>query len=199
MLNLILAFDVVNRTLIASNGSTTDLTSMRRGLYATRIYLRQSGSDFNAINGANYTAFTITGFDGIRAGVWPTSAGTDANLLTLTDQTGWTYNTDDADNPYWSGTLNFATTQIATWIGTDATKGAYFAVNLVKGADLYPVYDQTGATNITILQATDPGSGSGTDMTGVLPKLQCPFQVVKGGLVYVVDINGSGLLEATAI
>lgn len=190
--NLILCFDVENRQLVAARGGTVDLTNLLRAVYQVRVYLVKPRSSSNAIN-VTYEKFDPTGYDGIRLGIWTSSEGTDETQLTLTDQTGWAYNTDDADNPYWSGQLNLLTAAVTSALGTEATLDAYLACNLVSGADLVNVFDQTGGnTNCTIQQKTDPGSGIGVSMTTGVPTITLPCRFVKDGNVYLADLNMAG-------
>ena len=179
-----------------SNGSVGDWTKSNRGLFHVHIYLRQDSPTANIINqGATVKFDAPAGYDGLRVGFWPTSPGTDANQLTLTDQTGWTYNEGDADNPYWEGNINLLTDAITTWLNGECDATCYFAVNLVSGADLYPVFDQKNcAVNFTIYERTDPGSGNGTNMTGAIPMLPLPTLLGpdSNGKIWRIDgISGS--------
>lgn len=180
MSQLILAFDVVNQAYVGGyNGSAAVLPAFRQGQYQTKIYLVQPVS--NALPGSNsYEAFDATGYDGLRVGIWSASTGTlgdeDANVLALTDQLGWAYVTSDPDNPYFAGTFNTLTQQVADWIGTATSKAAFFAANLTNGTALSPVLDQKGGVNVTLYAGTDGGGGVPIDMTQLVPLVGLPLQ-----------------------
>jgi hypothetical protein len=186
---MIFAFDVLGKIPILDNGSTDNLSMLRRGVYpGFKIFLRQPNSSESPTGLNPYEKFDITGYDGIRVGIWSASPGTadpyvdenNGTLLTLTDQTGWTYNTDDPDNPYWTGQLNLNTPEIVAWLGTETCRDAYLAVYLVSGADTTPVYDfdKCDSPNIEIRNRTDPGSGNSTNMTGANPVLIAPTELL---------------------
>ena len=170
-----------NKALVSSNGSQTALDKLKKGVYRTRIYPRQPSSNSTSINSST-VAFDASTYDGIRIGIWSASPGTDANLLTLTDQTGWTYNVDDADNPYFEGDLITNTDQITTWLAGATCDDAFLSIALVRGADITPIYDFAvcGTENIEIQNQTDPGSGNSINMTGLVPKIPVPCQFVLG-------------------
>lgn len=181
---LILTVNVATGQLLALFGGRQEL-DLRAGIYATCIYLRDNDTSANS---GRTKAFDPSGYDGIRVGIWPTSAGADGAELCLTDQTQWTYNTDDAENPYFAGTLNLTTPAILQFLGNELFAGAYFCIKLVSGADLIDVFDQTGEPNITLRACTDPGSGNGVDNTGRVPIIKGPFQVqFPSGKVYLFD------------
>lgn len=177
---LILAFDVVNQQYVAGyKGSASALPDFRQGQFQTKIYLVQPVSD--SIPGVtSYEAFDAGDYDGLRVGFWNNSTGTigdeDANNLALTDQLGWAYITTDPDYPYFAGVINTFTDQVAAHIGSANNKRAYFAVNLVLGLVLTPVFDHKNGENVNLLSATDGGGGVPIDMTGLVPLITLPLQ-----------------------
>ncbi len=163
MSQLVLAFDVVNQALVPYQGSPSALPQFRQGVYDLTIYLVQPVTD--VVPGLNeYEAFDSTGYDSIRVGIWKDSTGTldDSSeyVLALAPSESWTYDDSNPDYPVFTGQLNCNTAEMAAFIGADTHKAAYFAVNLVAGAVLHPVFDhRLGATNCTVNSATDDASG----------------------------------------
>jgi len=202
MPQLILAFDVVNQSLVPFKGSSATLPPFRQGVYATRIYLVQPSPTF-VPGSAAYQTYDASDFDGIRVGFWSASTGTlddsDDYLLALTPHTDWTPGTDDDGDDYFDGDLNTFTAQMASHIGAAAYKAAYFAVNLVDGTTLRPVFDQKqGATNVIVNSATDDGSGTlPVDMTEAIPTTTLPWHVVDpgSGEIYALTRTSAGVLE----
>ncbi len=176
-----LAFDVVNQKIVGSyKGSAAALDFFRQGVFVVKLFLVQPATDF--VQGrASYEGFDSTGYDGLRVGFWKDSTGTlhdsDANQLVLVDQLGWTYDNSDPDNQFYVGLIDLRTQEMADWIGLAKSKGCYFAINLVAGADLYPVYDQRNNTNATVYAATDDGTGNGINTQARPPLLTLPLQI----------------------
>lgn len=204
---LILAFDVVNQVLVSYRGSATSLPQFRQGSYRTKIYLVQPDAD-SPPGTIQYEIADVVGvYDGLRVGFWKASTGTigdeDTNVLALTDQLGWSYNTtDDPSYPYFEGVINTHTQEMADWIGSESSKTAFFAVNLVIGSTLYPVLDQYGGSkNATINAATDAGGGVPVSMTGGVPIVKLPVQFLDEatGELYALTRTSAGVLSFTWI
>lgn len=203
---LVLAFDVVNQALVFFNGSAGALPQFRQGAYNTTIYLVRPVP--GAIPGvSSYEPIDATEYDGIRVGIWSHTTGDtgDENnyLLALTPQEGWTYDISDPDLPCFTGVFNTHTDEMAGYIGGEAYKDAYFAVNQVKGLDLYPVFDhKQGAKNCTINSATDAGPSFSIVMTQGTPFLPVGTQIrgANGEVwAFVADPNNVGNLLITRV
>ncbi len=198
------AFDVVNQAFVPGyNGGAQNLPDFRQGKYpGTKIYLVQPVADFIPGQTQEYEAYNATG-KGLRVGFWSESTGDlgdeDAANLALTDQLGWTYNTDDADFPYFTGEINTYTQQVADFVASDNSKKAYFAVNLTSGGVLTPVFDHKGSTNVTLLSATDGGGGVPVDMTRAVPRITLPMELFDpgSGEIYLWSRTAAGVLEMT--
>lgn len=168
---LILAFDVVNRRLVRNYQGSANALEFGQTTYSTRIYLVQPSAVF--IPGfPAYEAFDSTAYGGLRVGLWSDSTGTmadsDAYVLALTPDTGWTYNSAAPLYPYYEGELNFYTEQVAAFLGAKKTGSAFFAVSLMAGTTLYTVFDHVGgAENAKIYSATDEGGGVAIDVTQI--------------------------------
>lgn len=202
MPQLILAFDVVNQTLVQFKASAAALPPLRQGVYTLRLYLLQPNPEF--IPGRpSYEIFDTSSFDGLRVGIWSDSTGTLDDsaefLLALTPHTGFTATTDDDGDACFDGSFNTFTQQMADHIGEDTHAAAYFAVNLVSGTTLYPVFDQKqGATNVIVNAATDDGSGDlPVDMTETIPTTTLPWHVIDpgSGEIFALTRTSSGVLE----
>lgn len=201
---LILAFDVINQAYVGGYASSAlSLPSFRQGQYVARIYLVQPVAE--SIPGQQeYEAYDSTGYS-LRVGIWSSSTGTlgdeDALALALTDQTGWTYNTSVAGFPYYTGTFNTYTSEMASLIGSSNSASAYFAVNLTAGGILFPVYDHRGANNVTVLSATDGGGGAPVDMTSSTPRITLPLEILDpgSGELFAITRTSSGVLEFSFI
>jgi hypothetical protein len=201
MAQLKLAFDVPNQRLVVFNGSSADLPPFRQGFYdPVIIYLVQEVA--GAFPGeARYEAFDITGFDSIRLGFFSASTGTIGDsgdyLLAIASQDVWDYDATDPDAPFFTGSLNTYTTQVADWIGTAAFKAAYFCLNLVAGTNLHPVYDQrNGGTNCIINAATDEGGGVPVNVTTTPHLVTLPWHFLDpgSGEVYALTRTAPGTL-----
>lgn len=195
------SFDVVNQTLVSWQGSATTL-EFGQSVYSVEIRLVQPAAE--TIPGkVSYEPFDPTGYDGLRIGIWSNSTGalgdSGDTILALTPHTGFTYNTADPDDPYYSGTFSTYTEEIATWFGTAKTKGAYLAVNLVSGTTLTRVFDhKNGATNCTLNTATDDGSGDlPVDLSTAVPTTTLPWHIhdPASGEVYALTRTSAGVLE----
>lgn len=194
---LILAFDVVNQTLVSGyNGSASALGPIRQGKFDARIYLVEPNPDF--ITGQpvieQYSAFDVSSYAGIRLGIWDNSTGTlndsGANVLALTAQENWTYVTTAPLLPYFSGTVNTLTEEMEAHIGSSNSKAAYFAINLVRDTDLFPVFDHRSTSNIIVYSATDDGGGVlPIVITGAAARIPLPMQFGPDadGLVWVLS------------
>lgn len=182
MSQLIWAFDAINHCFVPNyHGSNAVLGPLRQSTYNVKIYLVQPTTD-SVPGGANYEKFESAGYDGIRLGLWENATGTlageDPFILALSDQTRWTYNTDDGDYPYFTGTFSVNTEEVAAWIGSACSARAYLALNLVLGTELYEVFDQKGSPNIVVYAASDGGSGQAVSLTGPVPRFTLPCEFV---------------------
>lgn len=172
---------------VVFNGSRSTFKELNRGVYLTRIYLRQPNPVF--IPGSSDTSvFDATTYDGIRVGLWEDNPGTEDNQLALTDQTGWTYNTDDEDAPYFEGYLITRTDAITTWLGDECHKACFLAIGLVSGTNVTPIISNTCDENFTIYATVDPGSGSGDIMTTATPVVTLPRIYTQDGVRYLLQI-----------
>jgi hypothetical protein len=199
-----LSFDVVNQTLVSWQGSTTRL-EFGQTAYACQIRLVEPATTFSP-NSPAYTAFDDTDYDGIRLGIWSDSTGTLSDsatyVLALTPHTGFTKNIADSEDPFWEGTLNCYTQQVADFVQAasgNKTRAAYLACNLVSGSTLTRVFDhRAGATNCTLNSATDDGSGDlPVDMTTAIPTVTLPwhFRDAASGEIYALSRTSAGVVE----
>ncbi len=145
-------------------------------------------------------------FDGLRVGFWKNSTGTlndsDANKLALTDQLGWQFDfSTEPGTPFFTGYMDLSGDAMADWIGAGKSKACYFAVNLVDGAALSPVFDQKGNTNSVVYSTTDDGVGNGINNLGIAPQVTLPFQAldIATGELYALTRTAPGVLEWTWI
>lgn len=204
---LILAFDVVNNLLVSNwQGSRSGVPQFSQSNYTLRLYLLQPNPD--AIVGSvaattqQYSTYDLTGFDGVRLGLWSNSTGTlddsSGYLLALTPHTGFTLTEDEDGNECFEGEFNTFTQQIADWLGAAQTKAAYLACYLVSGVTLTKVYDQqNGQTNALVNSATDDGSGIlPIDMTQEIPLIPfpCHFRASSGN-VYALEETSPGVVQ----
>ncbi len=194
---LVYAFDVVNQAIVSFNGSSISLNSFRQGRFPAKIYLVKPKPNFATGQSSAYEGYDPRDddFDGLRVGFWKDSTGTlsdsDPNKLALTDQLGWTFDPDtDPDAPFFYGYIDLSLEVMANWIADAKSKGCYFAVNLVAGAALSPVFDQKGSANSIVYAATDDGIGAGVDMLDAIPiiNLPCKFKAANGH-IYLIEEN----------
>lgn len=196
-----LSFDVTTKRLVSYNGSAAALPPF--GQCKTDVELRFVKPTSNSIPGLPaYEPIDLSAYLGPRLGIWTGSEfadDADADVLALTAHDAFTLNEDDADDPYYEGTLDTNTEEVAALDGKTVT--AYLAVNLVRSADLglETVFDQTGNANVTVYSATDEASG--TLPIPALPDrrvitLPVYFRSEDGLREYVVTENGdqTGLL-----
>lgn len=196
---LILAFDVPSKALISFNGSPSTFNTLKRGVYLTHIYLRKKDVDSLPGISVETTAFDATSIDGIRAGFWSDSPGTDLNELTLTDQTGWTPTTDENGEPVFEGYLNLMDDRIVTWLGAASCASCFFAVATVLGQNLTPIYDYTtcDTENFEIQRQTDPGSGNGVITTLGTTRIRGPVEIIfASGNIYSITEQSPGVVDA---
>lgn len=196
-----LSFDVTTGNLVTWQGSSAALPPF--GQCSSTIELRFVRPATSSLPGATtYEAITLTDYLGPRIGIWSsstfTSSDSDTYVLALAVHTDFTLNEDDADDPYYTGTFNTDTEEIAA-LGSDKTTAAYFACGLVRTADLAieRVYDHKGATNCTVYSATDDGSGtlpaSAAGATRLVP-LPLSVEDVATGEVYELTRTAEGVL-----
>lgn len=191
-----LSLDINSGQFVAHQGSVAALPPLRQGKLDVELRLVVPNPD--AVPGlATFTAADLTGYLGVRMGIWSDSTGTldDSSdyLLALTPHDAFTYNTDDVDDPYFTGTLDLYTQELADEMGSEKVLMAYFAIGLVR-ADLTiePVFDHRGAPSCTVYSATDDASG--TLPTAALPGyrpiiLPVYFQSADGERHYVLTEN----------
>ena len=159
-----LAIDVTSGVLVDYQGSPSALEPFRQGRETVQVRLVQP-TTVSAFVNASYEPADISAYLGLRLGIWSNSTGTlddsATYVLALTPHDQFTYNTADADDPYFTGTLDTYTSELAAFLGSEKSKDAYFAVGLVN-ADLTinPIYDHRGTVNCTCLSATDDASGT---------------------------------------
>lgn len=196
-----LTFDVTTGNLVPWQGSASTLPDFRQG--RTPVQIRFVTPNPDAIVGSINTSFSqyevadLTGYLGVRMGIWSNSTGTlddsSAFLIALIPHTDFTYDTSDLADPFFSGTFNTYTTEMANAIGLNKSLSAYFAVGFVNAdLTLQPVYDQRGSANCTVYSATDDASGALP--TSAIPgyraiTLPVYFKSADGLRTYVLDEN----------
>jgi len=185
---------------VVVNGSRSLFNELNRGVYFIRVYLRQPNPTFQP-GQEDTVAFDATGYDGLRFGLWQDNPGEDATQLALTDQTGFTYNTDDPDNPCFEGWFSTDTAEITEWLDGECHDDCFLAISLVSGAEVIPVLTNTCDANFTIYAQVDPGSGIGVDMVPRVPRIPLPCQFEQDGIVYLARIipGTPNLLEISEI
>lgn len=129
-----LSIDRQNKTLVNFNGSASSIPGLFQG--NTQDFEITFVDPPTSLQGS-YTKADV-GTDGLRVAIGQTPTGTAGGPTPLAIQTSWTWS---SSNKNFSASIALNTTDIDSYIGTAASKSAYFEVNLT-----------TGGNRITILQ-----------------------------------------------
>jgi hypothetical protein len=192
-----LTFDVTTGRIVAYNGSSAGLPPLRQGLHELELRFVQPTA--NSIPGVPaYEPIDLDDYNGPRLGVWSNTTFTEADstdhLLALS--TEFTLNTDDADDPYYTATLDLNTSEVAALSGK--TSAAYCAVSLVRTSDLaiIPVFDHQGVTNCTLYSATDDGFAALASSASANKPINLPLTVKdeSSGEIYELTRTSAGTL-----
>lgn len=199
-----LSIDITTGNLVAWQGSSALVPEFRQSEQDVELRFVQpvTGALYQS---GQYEPADVTAYLGPRLGLWKKCTGTledsGANLLALTPHDEFTYITSsDQDGglyaatpdayPYFAGTFNTWTDEIAAWIGKGRSAAAYFAIGLVRAnTAIEPLFDQRGATNCTVFAAADDGTGVAPVSVTALPgrqtfTLPVAFQTADGSKVW---------------
>ena len=194
-----MTFDVVNKCLVPWLGSVPSLPDFRQGVETVELRLvKPNPQSISGSSNPAYTQYTpadLSAYLGPMLGIWSKSTGalndSSQYLLAITPTTGWTYNQSNADDPYFTGTFDTYTTELAAAIGKGREIQAFFAAALVRtDTSIEPVFDHEGEPNCTVRSLTP-------DNSGVLPVSAIPgFRAIdlpiywrKNGQIYVTDLD----------
>jgi len=204
-----LAIDVTTGNLVAWQGCSAVLPAFRQGTIPVQIRCVEP-DPAAATTGYTWRAADLADYPQIRLGLWKKTkfAGDDGlQNLALADSSAndpeLTYNETDADDPYFEGDWDLATTAIGDLSGK--TLDVYFTAGLVypSGA-IFPLIDHTGGLpNATLLSATDDGFAANpgsTSSTGAVLTLPVTLKSADGQRLWqLVEIEGGNRLDFVRI
>lgn len=151
-----LAIDRQNKELVEFNGSAVTLPPLyQTNTQPFRIQVVDSTGD----PGTPYVAVDCTGLS-LRVVITGVVTGGNDTLLAGTLEADWSY---DAVNDWFTGSVDFNTAEISTFIGANAYKAAFLEINLMDGGSPTTLFGaKSGATNAII-------NANGDDLLGTAP------------------------------
>jgi hypothetical protein len=146
-----LAIDRQNKALVSFNGSPTSIPALFQG--NTQDFEITFVDPPTGLQGS-YTKVDL-GTDGLRVAIGDTPTGTPGGPTPLAIQTTWTW---DSANKNFTASIALNTAAIDSFLGTAASKQAYFEVNVT-----------TAGNRITTLQTTFPLDAVVDEQTSTAP------------------------------
>lgn len=150
-----LSIDRQNKTLVAFNGSSSELPKFfQTNEQQFRIQIVDPTDDLSA----PYEALDCSGME-LRLVIVDAVTGGDDTVLAATFEDDWAY---DTDNDWFTGVVNFNTDEMTAFLENVASADAVLEINLMDGGIPTTVYGSNqGAKNITINSNGDDLTSSG--------------------------------------
>lgn len=192
MSRLKLTIDRQNRALVAKNGTPTTLPPLFQ--YNLQEFQIEVVDPTGSLGTGNLFSSVDLNGASLRLAITPTPTGTGGGPTVLALQTTWTWS---AANQWFTGSVDLSSTDIATYIGSLASKDANFELTITVGGNRSTIYQAT----VSLRAAGDEGTAtSPTPAELYLPKSESDARYAKreglaGEVIVLKSANGTYAVE----